>query len=1394
MRSAGHWRQWLETERARAGAVYVHAPSRLISDVHREEDHTTGYRGRELVELLQNADDAGEGVPQGNRVAVVLTGDGLCVANTGAAFSEGGVESLMVTDNSPKRLARSRFIGNKGLGFRSVLSWTACPIVLSGELDMAFGRVRAERWLEGLARGERPLLDKIELHREEVGRQWPVPVLAVPFFLDSSTESELVEDHGPRVASTLVIARALRADGYDTVIALPFTNPDASSRVEEQLARVGRDALLFTRHLRQLTVRRGTSAPQEWAVDRAADQLLLTDPFGHVSMWRVHTRDGEVPREHWGERYHAKPPTWEVKLAVAEENEEIGDHLFCFFPTQVRFPFPVVAHATVELTQNRQNVVETVENRFVIGQLASAMAELAASLCSVADPWAGLRAVSGHGQVDPVLEKLGFAERLRQEVMARALVPLRRGGFVRPGQAKRLDKDADGWLPREPFDELTAWTNDSVLRGGLTSLVEVLDWKQVARRIEENSANLSVGERAAIVAGVRAAGVADQIAPAVLIDHEGRAVRASDGTFLPPADGWQGASLPPWSELRFLDSALVEQLRVAMRVDTIRDLSTRLRPWSVSEYSLSAVTSHLATRLRTRLTSDPELADASRREALDAYLALFIASPGTARPPTLRIELPTVAGPWRTAEKLYFAGGYEVGRITGALYAAAPDRLVAPPAAVSATAGTEVVAQFLEWAGVAKLPRDERISPEVEYRRYIARRLAYPVSLGDLSIGTASELDRCRFDACAGVEGLADILRSADPEAILAWLGEDPRVVSWERDGETKLGITPPGKHQARTIHGQRVTAYAIWKVASANWLPTEGSGKRAPSRCLLQSLPGSDLRRVLPVPSIRRDHPVLDLGPTPGNRLRAMLSRAGVARSVAELPIDDCLDLVRDLPTHDPNGRAARALYREIVGRLDGEVPSAAARQAYLAAARLRGMMGGKGDWYAPTALLHDDTSALPAALRRQIPLLDLDTKRGATKVKELLGVSSVEAQSLSVTVTTCEPDGRSEPLQAALMALRPYVLCLARSDDATKRAIAPLRNLKLLLCRRAEGTATVAGREYPFELREAGERIGAGGVVYLVADQDEADLQLTDPVMADRIGQAVSSVLRFEASADIARLLSSPLGRRRDLLAQIRGWSRAEADEELDRAAAHLDVELDVFEMVGEIPPSKPAPTRITKPSPPAPPPPDTRPDAPVEETEPPVSVQVTPTELPDSSPPRTIVKRVKPTSRSSPAAAPSGDSADPVEAERLAGLFEEAQGRFPLAVAHVQGALAPGCDVLSFRSAADRARFLDDPVGGQALIDRFIEVKARQSGSGVIDLRGNELRRADEFHDKYWLYRIYRLPNGEHELVVLQDPLHGSTRQVVEVDLFRSTAAVAFLLVGIADDAGQVAEPAR
>ena len=232
------------------------------------------YRGRAILELLQNAHDvlahAGEDDPQ--RVSFVLRSSPepeLLVANSGRPFLRADFRGLCQLAQSPKDPNES--VGNKGLGFQSVLELSSCPEVWStapAGVDTAFTfgfnpRVRkpiariARQLLEDNlpndpAFGTEPVVDwseeQIDEYRRRLTEDGIDPVEEVNRYFSPYVVPRFLGDPPSEVVR-------LFEDGHVTVIRLPLDggktgSPDeAIKSVRDQLAQLDEAAMVFLSHL-----------------------------------------------------------------------------------------------------------------------------------------------------------------------------------------------------------------------------------------------------------------------------------------------------------------------------------------------------------------------------------------------------------------------------------------------------------------------------------------------------------------------------------------------------------------------------------------------------------------------------------------------------------------------------------------------------------------------------------------------------------------------------------------------------------------------------------------------------------------------------------------------------------------------------------------------------------------------------------------------------------------------------------------------------------------------------------------------------------------------------------------------------------------------------------------
>ena len=154
----------------------------LINENNIEKRDIKGYHGREILELLQNADDAYQkSIDEGNvpdcdlEVMIAFKNKVLSISNTGTFFDKNGIKAIVQGNNSPKS---GKYIGNKGTGFRSILNWADEIRIFSGEFNVKFSKEIANNIFEKI---------KFQKQIQKQLLKYPklyIPILAVPQNID----------------------------------------------------------------------------------------------------------------------------------------------------------------------------------------------------------------------------------------------------------------------------------------------------------------------------------------------------------------------------------------------------------------------------------------------------------------------------------------------------------------------------------------------------------------------------------------------------------------------------------------------------------------------------------------------------------------------------------------------------------------------------------------------------------------------------------------------------------------------------------------------------------------------------------------------------------------------------------------------------------------------------------------------------------------------------------------------------------------------------------------------------------------------------------------------------------------------------------------------------------
>ena len=262
------------------------------------------YRGRCVLELLQNAHDAMENAAPDDprRVSFVLTTDPdpvLLIGNSGRPFSTDDFYGMCRLGQSPKDPNRS--VGNKGLGFRSVLEVSTCPEIWSTahpDENTAF----AFRFDPSISDRVAAAAQQLDQHRFDSRSPFNPELPAVDWsheqmkqYHDRMAAARLMgSDEAKRYLSPYLFPIPIQEDfsevkglfctGHVTVIRLPLdggrtgTSEVAVQSVKDQLEELDARSTIFLSQLRELEIDiNGEKRVLERVVD---SDILISDSQG----------------------------------------------------------------------------------------------------------------------------------------------------------------------------------------------------------------------------------------------------------------------------------------------------------------------------------------------------------------------------------------------------------------------------------------------------------------------------------------------------------------------------------------------------------------------------------------------------------------------------------------------------------------------------------------------------------------------------------------------------------------------------------------------------------------------------------------------------------------------------------------------------------------------------------------------------------------------------------------------------------------------------------------------------------------------------------------------------------------------------------------------------------
>ena len=1053
MDSVANIQEWVNLELSKIEQSYITKGLNMTGAYRREIERSKEYNGRQLLELLQNADDEAENTINPS-VLIKLEQDRLIIANNGTPFSEEGILSLMYSDNSPK-IRRQKKIGYKGLGFRSILSWSYSIWIKSGQFSIEFSRDNAIEFLKSLLEKHPELKSEIEKASTE-NEKFPIATLAVP---------KWKEDGNIDIAT------------YDTYVIINFSSEKIRQDIQEQISELDMEVVLFLNNLKTIKLEspeRKESIIRIPPKDDWLEEIQLQNEEGEIidsKKWRIFKTEGELP-EKLRQNEMTKQFEYDLRIAVSEKLDDSINRLFSFFRTEVRFPFPAIIHGTFDLDGNRNHLNLSDVNGFLLEKIAELMIDTAKKLTQVTGEvnWDAMKLLAKKGDFDDKVEKMGFYEKLLDKMKAHKLIPVVSNKYMSVDENPAFFKTPYARIFKEfptVFQDLSFYTYDSEVRNLIEELgIEKYEPRDFISRLNQITSQLKICDRAEIILNIANNYVSyfkpikEREMPNLFIDTYENVIGSKTQALMPPERG--SFKLPSNVTITFISNKLFVILKDKADVKTGRGLADKLRCFNVQEYRFDSVIRRIVTSIKKFIRKSTKHRDEHIRNMLHSLFSIFNEDTESEKFPSIDVPIITRKGELRNTKELYFGKEYQAGKIMNSLYSNIDDSVfISNKEELGFGNDNETkVTDFLEWIGVARFPRIrlKQISDSA-YEDYILRNVRYPYTTNySEAYGSYEEFKKdkhwyYRSTITIGqIDEFDAILEKARFEDIIVWLYVDSRMNGMIREGYelqgSKYEFRLKNTNVNRTMLSRNIASYIVFKMQTASWIKTESGQKVKPEICCL-SKTLIDMSPLIEVPSLSLKYKAFKENKIGQKDIEYILTKIGVSENFAQLSTKTIYSILEKLETADPEGKHARNIYRQIIESKPREWSRKIVKQEARNKFVENGKVLAKGEigYFPVKSVYYVDNITFCKEIIKKFPIAAIGPHAGKVQVKDIFGVNPLEDIRFKL-VEEPEHHYLDKEFSKALEIFKPYILTYRVQKPTVNTELNRLKKLKIVLC----------------------------------------------------------------------------------------------------------------------------------------------------------------------------------------------------------------------------------------------------------------------------------------------------------------------------------------------------------
>ena len=973
------------------------------------------YNGRQILELLQNVDDA---YSQSNShdkkevsVKIVFRNNVLEVGNTGTSFSQETIERLCLGRVSDKT---STNIGNKGTGFRALLNDAEWIEVHSDNFSIRFSekyaREQFAKCVDVSSADYSPLIDQQRKNWPKKDYELCFPIMNCP---------EQIAKHQSE---------------FDTLIRVKVReeNKNKDVSISNQLRLPFYKSLLFLPNITKIVIDIEGEVKQFEKIC-VGNKVLLAESQNTRNAYYVQSKEVAVTA--------TKVANLIVAVPLSDNYDFASEKLYCYFPIR-DFPTPVNAliHAPFLTNNSRDDVPNDNEqiNKKIFEECLKFLKEIAENMTRDSSMAACL-------PIKTITPTNGFRGKLWDEdcfnlksfykqLLADAkLLPTVNGDFIcvndgpkcftRPFPKQfrgELFKQLLTLLPQNAYDFVKQLADTSNCRLCYTE-------QELAEKINQITDSLDIPARVKVFLWWCENYRSGKELPHLLQDTTGNWIGNDVKIYLPTDTGVSilPASLS-WVKLCILSQDYVDELVSQLKTD--ENWQTR---WEEARSKLTAENTgnkrildkisdtHFCVGFTEQSNADMIVEEINRqvdtKEKAISFINWFYANykdklPANSQRYSFEYKLPDIDGNLRTTSVLYF--GKEYGNeLAEKLFDNSKYYAVAPFEVLfnGLQYAKEEVVAFLKRCGVSAYPKaylNNGLAYDVPFVNYVRDKYKFNKNINYLSV--------------MYIDGFERALNTLSTEEVVQWITQDDDlhnlILSYEKRGY----FNQSSRTNPIFIYSNEYILYILNKT---KWIQI-GQAKYSP-------------KDIVKYPKLKNK--IDGIYGIAEAELYKMLDKQTVQKldfvdSLAAFPDDTIKRILVELPDFD-KGEISRALYEDIIKLKKETDPNYTYSTAGIK------VLATDGKYYDNFAVKYADRR-LPKAVREANLFIHIPTKRSTETIKKWLGV---ERYKTTMELVDYLPLTQSFDFEREVSDIR--ISALAVLDENSH--VSAVKNIKIVPCK---------------------------------------------------------------------------------------------------------------------------------------------------------------------------------------------------------------------------------------------------------------------------------------------------------------------------------------------------------